>query len=145
MLLEEWGRKAKAIGVDTLKETQKFTEVATYNSMIEEEKKKQKAVCAEFGEIYLAQEAEKIPDEYKEFYEKIQASKMLIQTYQEKIQTIKGSRKCPECGSEVAKEAMFCSKCGAKQPALVVGRFCPDCGAEVEEDNAFCANCGCKL
>ena len=47
------------------------------------------------------------------------------------------SRRCPECGTELADTARFCGRCGAEQT-----QRCKECGADAPPDAAFCRNCG---
>ncbi len=50
---------------------------------------------------------------------------------------------CPSCHAEVADDAAFCSRCGAR---LVPARpVCPRCGAELPDDAAFCPRCGARV
>lgn len=44
---------------------------------------------------------------------------------------------CPKCNQELDSEALFCTKCGAKQELK-----CVACGAELLEDSKFCIKCG---
>ncbi len=46
-------------------------------------------------------------------------------------------RFCPKCNQELDNEALFCTKCGAKQEYK-----CAACGAELTEDSKFCIKCG---
>lgn len=63
------------------------------------------------------------------------------------------TRSCPKCGMQLAANAKFCTKCGAKINAagtcakcgaeLVPGaKFCPECGAPTV---VVCSKCGAKL
>lgn len=49
---------------------------------------------------------------------------------------------CPSCGTEVADDSRFCSKCGFKFPTE---RPCPGCGTMVALDACFCSYCGTRL
>jgi len=46
-------------------------------------------------------------------------------------------RLCPKCNQELDNEALFCTKCGARQE-----HKCATCGAELAEDSKFCIKCG---
>ena len=54
----------------------------------------------------------------------------------------KASKKCPNCGANIAAGAKFCAECGAKQEQAA---FCPECGAKVSPNAKFCVECGAKL
>lgn len=47
--------------------------------------------------------------------------------------------RCPKCGAHLAKDAKFCSACGAKV------KRCQKCGAVFTEEDSFCDKCGEKL
>ena len=50
---------------------------------------------------------------------------------------------CVNCGSEIADNAKYCYKCGARQPGKekrVI--FCQHCGYEIDYDTNICPNCG---
>ena len=49
--------------------------------------------------------------------------------------------KCPNCGTDCASGAKFCSNCGTPLNQKV---FCSNCGAEMAPGAKFCSNCGTK-
>ena len=51
-------------------------------------------------------------------------------------------KKCPNCGTEIADNAMFCTECGKHIPR---GNVCSYCGASVNNGDDFCQNCGKNL
>lgn len=55
---------------------------------------------------------------------------------------------CPNCQSEVADDATFCSRCGTSLTSAVeveTSRKCAQCGAEIGLDDAFCPGCGRRV
>jgi hypothetical protein len=52
------------------------------------------------------------------------------------------SKKCKQCGCELADDALFCVQCGAKQDPVVK---CPKCGHMNPAANDFCTECGTRL
>lgn len=52
------------------------------------------------------------------------------------------SKKCKQCGCELADDALFCVQCGAKQDPVVK---CPKCGHVNPAGNDFCTECGTRL
>lgn len=52
--------------------------------------------------------------------------------------------KCISCGAEVAPDAQFCGKCGAKieHPTVI---HCKTCGSVLAPDAKFCGKCGAKV
>ena len=51
-------------------------------------------------------------------------------------------RKCINCGEPLKDDAVFCTKCGAKQP---IEKKCPNCGAPIKAGMLFCTKCGAKI
>lgn len=52
--------------------------------------------------------------------EAISSREESIAEFEEKISSIRGAGKCPNCGKTVAKEMVFCPYCGEKMPAVTV-------------------------
>lgn len=50
--------------------------------------------------------------------------------------------KCVNCGSENAKDAIFCAFCGEK---LQQNAYCRFCGQKLDENASFCPSCGASL
>ncbi len=59
--------------------------------------------------------------------------------------SVGGDRVCPNCGASMAKDQLFCGKCGTKYVDIQNMKLCPTCGAEVEDGMKFCRMCGAKL
>ena len=51
-------------------------------------------------------------------------------------------KKCPNCGTQLNDDVLFCTECGNQIPQSNV---CPHCGASVNKGDAFCQNCGKKV
>ena len=51
---------------------------------------------------------------------------------------------CPECGSIVRIDSIFCEKCGSKIDETIKDTVCMNCGSKLEKDSLFCENCGTK-
>ena len=52
---------------------------------------------------------------------------------------------CPNCNSEVAETAKFCSECGTKIEILAENEIlCPVCGKKTAKGK-FCMECGASL
>ena len=48
-------------------------------------------------------------------------------------------KRCPNCGTQINDDCVFCTECGKPIPQ---GNLCPNCGAIVAEGDSFCQNCG---
>lgn len=83
----------------------------------------------------------------------VNSSKNKIIEYQDLILDIKGIKKCPRCGNEIVKTALFCTNCGfSLAPAVkeeekekVGGNICPKCNTDLPDGAAFCIECGNKI
>lgn len=52
---------------------------------------------------------------------------------------------CPNCGTVLIDDSVFCSKCGSRVQAEEDGGkyvFCSECGAKLPSEALFCDNCG---
>ena len=53
--------------------------------------------------------------------------------------------KCSKCNAEIADNAKFCPKCGAKVEKVEPTNVCPNCGNVLKEGAKFCTKCGTKI
>lgn len=53
--------------------------------------------------------------------------------------------KCSKCNTEIADNAKFCPKCGAKVERIELIKKCPNCGEPLKDGAKFCAKCGFKV
>ena len=51
--------------------------------------------------------------------------------------------KCPNCGADLADDALFCRDCGTKLPPP--NSRCKYCGAELKAGEKYCTNCGQRI
>ena len=51
-------------------------------------------------------------------------------------------KKCPNCGTQLNDDVLFCTECGSQ---ISQSNVCPHCGASVNKGDAFCQNCGKKV
>ena len=79
---------------------------------------------------------EKIKDEISEISDKIAAVTKLYESLKETVV-------CNSCGSNIPKNAQYCTICGAEQ--IEKKNTCPNCDYKVEDDSYYCANCGQKI
>lgn len=73
----------------------------------------------------------------------LQESENLIQ---ERIITLQGYIKCPQCGKDIDSKAAFCQHCGYRMEQQTPNlRQCKHCGAPLLDDALFCVECGEKI
>lgn len=92
---------------------------------LESEIKQQQAdidrCCSEIGKQYAAKYAGDYGGEFGAYLEQISRAKDKIQSLENEIEAIKGTRKCTNCGAQIDRDAAFCVKCGSKQPPSPAG------------------------
>lgn len=127
----------------TASKTKELTEVQKLNSTINQQKNEIESKYAEMGKLYFEKfgengqigELNALSAEIRKILEEIEANK-------DKINEIKGLKKCESCGEPIDNGSVFCPICGAKQ-SVVVPR-CVKCGSVLEEGAKFCAKCGTR-
>ena len=62
--------------------------------------------------------------------------------FKQKKEENKNGFYCPDCGTNLVKEAKFCYNCGKSFSNEL---SCPQCGQKISEEYKFCMYCGCKL
>jgi formylmethanofuran dehydrogenase subunit E len=97
----------KAQGQEVVKKAKEVTENVKLNNQIREEENKMREAFTEIGELYYEEHNEIQEDKYVEAFKTIELAK-------EKIIQLKGIRTCENCGADVSKDAVYCSKCGEK-------------------------------
>ena len=123
------------------------SEDSLYSNMMEEEKSKIQKMYVQIGQQYILKHGDNPEDEFGQWIDQIKDSEKKIADLQQKIQTLKGVRLCPSCGSEVPAQAAFCIFCGTAMPKVPVASeedtvACPNCGAVMKKGAKFCFSCG---
>lgn len=151
-LLDNIGKKITATTQNVVRGTKDLTDIARLNSLISDEQKQVTNLYAQIGKLYY-ETAEYDPDSaLGKLCLAITASNDRIAKYDEDIRTIKGSRRCPQCGENVPLSSGFCGICGAKMEdaqndsqSVPAKRFCTGCGEEISDGMVFCTSCGQKV
>lgn len=147
--------KLATTGKDVSDKAKEAAAVAKLKTQISLEEGKLKGLYADLGKAYYENPEDENIEAYKD---SITAVKEVLAGYETDLADLKGLKTCTNCGARMAKEVLFCSKCGAKnevpEPETVEAeevevvqemKKCPVCEAEVTEDMAFCEVCGTKL
>ncbi len=147
-----WGKKIQQTGQEALDRTKKGAEITRLNSSINGIEKEAAKKYEELGKAYYAKHAadDTYDPDMESYFQDIDESMDQIEGYRDQIRTLKGLRKCPECGQEVSATAQYCNFCGAKLEPVVTetpaeGRVCPNCGAPIDDNQAFCTVCGTNV
>ena len=108
------------VGSELARATKDATENAGLHTQIAGEEAKIREQYRIIGQLFYEEcenneeRIEMLSDAYREAFEKISVSKWKIDNAKETIAKNKGGICCPECGANVDKSAVFCSKCGKK-------------------------------
>lgn len=158
--LENLGKKVGEAAQAAAKKSSEIVETTKLNSNINSEEDKIQKLYLQIGKAVFEKFIQTgVAEDYaQEACQAIVAHQENIVALREKIAEIKGIKSCINCGAEMERNQVFCSKCGTKNelsapaaqeaeaereaPAKV---FCPSCGSEISPESAFCTNCGTKL
>lgn len=149
---EQIGKHITEAGQNVSQQTKKMTEITRLNSMISEKEKKISELYGKIGEVYY--EAHKSDTDLPEqaLIDEVNTLQAELAQCAEKVKTLKGIMKCPNCGADIPADAAFCSVCGQKiaqeeapKPEQPEQKTCPVCGQPLKEGNMFCMHCGTKI
>ena len=143
-LWNDLSKKVSGTKDKTVQQAKALAETTKLYTVIAEEKKKLEDNYQKLGLQYAQAHREDYEEAFAEVMAAILASEKLIQDSQAQIRDIKGVKCCEVCGTELAKDAAFCSGCGAviPKPKAPAGKFCTGCGAALAEGSRFCTTCG---
>ncbi|HHV59915.1 MAG TPA: zinc ribbon domain-containing protein [Clostridiaceae bacterium] len=113
-------KKVSNTAKSAAKKSSNLVEIAKLNMNISSEEDKINKLYAEIGKIaYSSYSAGKeVPEEYKTQCESIKTCLDNIKNFKKQIMALKQIKECPSCGNELEIDAVFCSKCGAKQEII---------------------------
>jgi ribosomal protein L40E len=158
--LENLGRKVGEAAQAAAKKSNEIVETTKLNSNINSEEDKIQKLYIQLGKAVYERftQTGTVEDYAQEACLAINTHRENIAALREKIAEIKGIKACVNCGAEMERNQVFCSKCGTKNeiPAPAASEapaaqetpakpVCPSCSAELTPGSAFCTNCGTKL
>ncbi len=146
---DQIGKKISDVGQGLSQSTKNFSETSRLNNLVNEKKREISNLFSSMGQTYFEQHKSDPNAEMADLIAQVASLSKEIDAANQEIQKIKGIETCPNCGSEIAANASFCSKCGAKtvkKETVPAGmKRCPQCGAFIDYDSAFCTKCGSKI
>ena len=155
--LENIGKRVGEAAQAAAKKSGELVEVTKLNVQIGQEEDKIERLYAQIGKsIYKAfAVGEETDSSVAVVCEQIKTVEININSLRDKISEIKNVKTCANCGAEMERTQMFCSKCGERsQPAPQPEAedvpspepvSCPNCGTTLPAEAEFCTNCGNKL
>lgn len=105
---------------DVAKKAKNLAEMAKLSSQVSAKESTIKATYVEIGKYVYENSREGAPEEIAAKMTLIDEAMAEIESLKAEILKLKGSLKCPQCGSEVADTVAFCPSCGCKMPEPVV-------------------------
>lgn len=118
------GKKASEAYSATTKKTGEIAKETKLKMKIAENKSKINDLYEEIGkkvyEKHVKDESIDIKSELEDECTKIDVLVSEIKSCQTSILELKDRKKCPKCDSEIDSNAVFCPKCGEKQPEETV-------------------------
>lgn len=148
---EQLGKKISDAGQGVAQQTKNLADIAKLNNMVSGKEKRIAALYSEIGKAYYESHKNDAVAEEKAGISEINTLFAEIEQHRDEISRIKGIKKCPNCGADVASGSAFCNSCGQAlaqdepAPAPTDGKVCKSCGAAVPDGNLFCNNCGARL
>lgn len=112
--LTEAGQILFDAGQDIARQAKVFADNSRLNSQIADQQKALKNFYAEIGKKYYSEHAEDAGEEYKAYFEKVEACLSTIEDLKKKKSDGKPVVYCQACGAENSESAVYCSHCGTK-------------------------------
>jgi DNA-directed RNA polymerase subunit RPC12/RpoP len=156
--LENLGKKVGEAAQAAAKKSGELVETTKLNVNINSEEDKIQKIYTQIGKTLFERYSATgvADDDVKESLEAVKVHEQNIKALKDKIMDVKGTKPCINCGTEMDKAQIFCSKCGAKNDLPAAETFteapqdaatiaCPACGSVLQPGSAFCTNCGTKV
>lgn len=141
--------KITKVTQDAVRGAKDMTDVARLNSLISEEQKKIDMLFNQIGRTFYESHEGDVPEAFVDLFTSVKEAKEKIESYNEDIKKIKGSKTCAKCGASNPSTSSFCISCGApmepQNETAATQKFCTSCGTPIEPGAAFCLSCGTKI
>lgn len=111
---EKLGETLSSTGKAAAQKTKEMADLAKLNSQVGQLEGKIKTWYQVIGEKVYQSEKDQEHSGLETEFGMITDAFAEIGRLKKQITEIRGMKTCPECGADVAKDASFCSKCGAK-------------------------------
>ena len=146
---DDFGRKLSSKGQTGVRKARDMSASAHINSAIAQENKIIDDNYYQIGKLYYAIHAEDCEADFSGMVSVIREAERRIADYQQQIQSIRGTVKCPNCAASVPSAA-FCICCGlplSEVTGTAAGDTvrCNFCGNTVALGSRFCTHCGKPL
>ena len=150
--MDQIGQKLANIGQNLSQQSNNLANVTRISNDINENQRKITQLYATIGKAYYERHKSDPGAEEFECIAEINLLLAEIAEQENRMEQMKGTGKCAECGADVGPNAVFCSSCGTKIRSDGVKdkqndnrQRCPKCGKAAKEGNLFCIFCGARL
>ncbi len=142
---ETLGGKIINAGQSIAQSTKNFADVTKLNSAVSDYEKQIMDLYTIVGKSYYERHKTDANAEEQQRITAINALFKQIDDLKQQIKEIEGIEKCPNCGADVPRDALFCNNCGSKIIKEAAGGHCANCGMPLAAGSMFCAHCGTKV
>ncbi|NJD03928.1 MAG: zinc ribbon domain-containing protein [Ruminiclostridium sp.] len=154
--LENLGKKVGEAAQAAAKKSGELVEITKLNVNIGSEEDKIQKLYNQIGKsIFEKYTTTGVADQgVKENCEAIKVHEQNVKALKEKIMEVKNIKSCINCGGEMDRAQIFCSKCGTRNDLSAASQpeqqqaatsACKACGAVLAEGAVFCTSCGAKV
>jgi hypothetical protein len=163
-IFDEIGKRLTNAGQSVVKGTKDFADVSRLNSQISEEQRKLGQMFHQLGQQFYEQYGSSAEAPFREQCAAIEGVIRRIDGVRGEIETIRGVKRCANCGADMPAGSTFCGNCGTRaepdrqqftaplqsqepqeQAPQQTNKICANCGYESDSDAVFCMSCGQKI
>jgi len=147
------GNKVSSVASSASTKVKDIADTTSINRQIAADEGKMNTLFSEIGKIYYNKNKNNPTEEFQAAFNEIAALEEKIANEKARLQALKKTKTCTNCGGEIPAGAAFCANCGTKAaanpvapaPAVQETKTCPNCGKVESATVTFCSNCGCKV
>lgn len=139
-------------GQEVSQKAKNATENVRLGNLIKNNDKMVDKLLYQVGLKYYEAHGQEEGTEYQELFAEINRLKSENAAYQQELDNLAATNKCPQCGFGNNASAKFCISCGAPLNQTPVapaqsapGKCCDKCGALNDVEALFCTECGNRL
>lgn len=139
-------------GQEVSQKAKNATENVRLGNLIKNNDKMVDKLLYQVGLKYYEAHGQEEKTEYQELFAEINRLKSENAAYQQELDNLAATNKCPQCGFGNNAGAKFCISCGAPLNQTPVapaqsapGKCCDKCGALNDAEALFCTECGNRL
>lgn len=139
-------------GQEVSQKAKNATENVRLGNLIKNNDKMVDKLLYQVGLKYYEAHGQEEGTEYQELFAEINRLKSENAGYQQELDNLAATNKCPQCGFGNNAGAKFCISCGAPLNQTPVapaqsapGKCCDKCGALNDAEALFCTECGNRL